>query len=598
VETYLAATIFVAAATLARLAADRIVVGAQFANPYFLAVIGSTLCGGMCVGFFSVMVSMLAAWYFFLVPYYSGFAGGEVYSLVAFAVVASPMVYMVSLLQSAGAVIDRAHMRAAVAEEHARSADELRRWKDIFDSIAIGISVFEPVDDTIIFVNQAFASLYGMSEDQCAGASIYDLSPPSERTRLTTLIKTCDDVGSVNGEATNRKKDGSTFPVRFHGTTVRSTTGGVLYRICSTIDITAERELQNRWTDVVESADFGMGIIEPGTNTVLSCNNAYAAAHSMAVSEMLGSSVLDLYLPAERERVASLLAASDANGHVDYEADRIRKDGSGFPARIHVTSVREPEDGLRYRISTVHDISHERHLQAQLRQAQRLEAIGQLSAGVAHDFNNLLQGIIAHLELVDDDIVAAATREKVGTAIRLAEQGGSLSQRLLSFARKQLLMPQNIDLHDFLEDFCRLLSRTLDPRIRVELRIASDLKTIWADPTHLRSALLNVAINARDAMPSGGLLTIEGGYTGPSQDMVLFRITDTGSGIAPDDLHRVCEPFFSTKGLNGTGLGLSMVHGFVNQSGGDLRIVSTLGKGTAVELSLPAQSAAATTAAA
>jgi signal transduction histidine kinase len=238
----------------------------------------------------------------------------------------------------------------------------------------------------------------------------------------------------------------------------------------------------------------------------------------------------------------------------------------------------------------VRDISLERDLQAQLRQAHRMEAIGQLCAGVAHDFNNLLQGIISHLELVDDDIVPLPTRGKIGTAIRLAEQGGALVQQLLSFARKQLLLPQDIDLHDFLEDFHRLLSRTLDPRIRIRLRIAPGLKTLWADPNHLRSALLNVTINARDAMLSGGNLILEAEYEGSSEDSVVFRITDTGCGIAPDDLPRVCEPFFSTKSLNGTGLGLSMVHGFAKQSGGDLRIASELGRGTCVEMSLPAHS--------
>jgi PAS domain S-box-containing protein len=592
VEAYLAGIAFVGAATLVRLAVDHIVIGSQFAT-YFLAVICSTLCGGLCVGMFSIALSMLPAWYFFLTPTYGGLSGGEVYSLLTFVIVASSMVYIVGLLQNAGAVIQDVQLRAAVAEERARSADELRRWKDIFDSIAIGIYVLEPVRNSIILANPAFLSLHRMSNEDL-GISLYDLYRPSDTDRLATLVHTCDETGFVNGESTHCRRDGSTFPVRFHGTSVRNRAGGILYRICSVTDITAEHELQNRWTDVVESAEFGIGIIEPGADVIRSCNRAYAAAHLMSVSEIVGSSVLEFYVPKEHERVTALLVSSDVNGHVDFEAERRRKDGSTFPARVHVTSVREPGDGLRYRISVIRDISEERALQAQLSQAQRVEALGQLCAGVAHDFNNLLQGIISHLEMADDDTDPTATQERVGTAIRLAEQGGQLAQQLLSFGRKQLLVPQEIDLHDFLREFARLLSRTLDPRIHLEVRITPEVRTLFADPTHLRTALLNVAINARDAMPSGGHLVLEVGYAGTPSETVVFRVTDTGCGIAPDDLDRVCEPFFSTKGLNGTGLGLSMVHGFVKQSGGDLHISSKLGTGTCVELSLPVHSDLAT----
>jgi signal transduction histidine kinase len=152
------------------------------------------------------------------------------------------------------------------------------------------------------------------------------------------------------------------------------------------------------------------------------------------------------------------------------------------------------------------------------------------------------------------------------------------------------LIPHDIDLHDFLQDLGRMLSRTLDPRVRVELRVAPELRTLRADPSHLRNALLNLAINARDAMPSGCSLILEAEYAGSVADTVVFRVIDTGCGIDDADLHRVCEPFFSTKGLNGTGLGLSMVHRFAKQSGGDLHIASEPGKGTCVELSLPVHS--------
>jgi signal transduction histidine kinase len=226
-----------------------------------------------------------------------------------------------------------------------------------------------------------------------------------------------------------------------------------------------------------------------------------------------------------------------------------------------------------------------------------MEAIGELTAGVAHDFNNLLQAIISHLELVDDvPEVPLAAREYVGNAIQIAEHGAELIHKLLSFARKHVMRPSEIPPGEFLTGFRDMLSHTLDPRIRLETSAGKDLPPILADATHLHTALLNLAINARDAMPSGGDLRIEamsgsavgaGAPEGADSKLAVIRVTDTGNGMPPDVLARACEPFFSTKGLNGTGLGLSMVHGFAKQSGGDLRIFSEPDRGTCVELWLP-----------
>ncbi len=298
----------------------------------------------------------------------------------------------------------------------------------------------------------------------------------------------------------------------------------------------------------------------------------------------------------------------------DVELDLIRKDGTRLPGLWNSTSITGPDGSFIRSRTTVYDNTRlkaaeeqQRRLQAELDQSRRLEAIGQLSAGIAHDFNNALQGIMANLELVDDDIeVPAATREYVATAVRLAEQAGELVHNLLYFARKQLLLPHEVDLDDFLNRFKRLLSRTLDPRVLIDVKSEPGLAPVWVDARHLQTALLNLAINSRDAMPSGGHLRIEAfgncaGAEGPDADAeglvgrrsrrqdgcAVIRVSDTGTGIASKDLARVCEPFFSTKGVKGTGLGLSMVHGFAKQSGGDLRISSEPGKGTSVEVWLP-----------
>jgi len=365
------------------------------------------------------------------------------------------------------------------------------------------------------------------------------------------------------------------------------------------------------WSDVFHHAAFGICIIDPANGTIRFSNDALAAMHGMQIDEVQGGHWLDLYSPAERGRIPKFLAEATRIGYLDFEADRIRKDGSLFPARMHITSVSGADGEVRYYIATAQDITPERQLKSEVEQSSRLEAIGQLTAGIAHDFNNLLQAIMANLELVEDEIeVAPAIRDYVGTALRLAEQGGQLAHDLLAFARKQLLSPNEVDLREFLSRFRLLLTRTLGPRIQIDVMTEAGLAPVWIDARYLQTALLNLALNARDAMPSGGTLRIEArrssdtatggsmGIASHSRRLVqtahlrrnccaVIRVSDTGAGIAPQNMARLCEPFFSTKGMNGTGLGLSMVHGFVKQSGGDLLITSEPGKGTCVEVWLP-----------
>ncbi len=307
---------------------------------------------------------------------------------------------------------------------------------------------------------------------------------------------------------------------------------------------------------------------------------------------------LDEYIPSdEQSRVRAAIQEAISTKSVFQLEHRIRRaDGTIGWTSSRAVPLLDAMGQVREWFGAANDITDRKRSEdalktseAELMRSHRLEAIGQLCAGVAHDFNNLIQGLISHLELIEDDGVSPATMEKSVSVSDPAEQGGLLAHQLLSFGRKQLLLPQEIKLHEFLERTSAgsMASRTLDPRIRIEHKVSPNLRTLWADPGHLRSALLNLAINARDSMPYGGTLTVEATYAGPSDQTVAFRVTDTGIGISPDDLNRVFEPFFSTKGLNGTGLGLSMVHGFAKQSGGDLYISSELGAGTCVELLLP-----------
>jgi PAS domain S-box-containing protein len=353
-----------------------------------------------------------------------------------------------------------------------------------------------------------------------------------------------------------------------------------------------------KWHDIFHNIAVGVCLTDPRNDTVILANPAFSAMHAISPSDIAGISIFEFFVPAERQRIGGLNAEADRSGHCGYEADCLRKEDAVFHARIHNTSVKGTNGALQYRITTTQDITNERNLEEALRQAQRLEAIGHLTAGVAHDFKNVLQGVVGCLEPVEDDAyVSAATMETVSAALSFAEHGITLTNQLLSFARKQELAPHQIELDSFLNEFCNMVTRTLGSRIETKCTVEPGLGAVWADPSQLRVALLNLAVNARDAMPSGGQLRFEAsagypegaseGIEGVLEGLAAIRVTDSGDGIAPEHLSKVLDPFFTTKGSDGTGMGLSMVYGFAKQSGGTLSITSEQGTGTAVELWLP-----------
>ena len=259
------------------------------------------------------------------------------------------------------------------------------------------------------------------------------------------------------------------------------------------------------------------------------------------------------------------------------------------------------------------EMADRRRTELALHQAQKMEALGQLTGGVAHDFNNLLQGIVSCLAVLEATVPDGVPRRLFDAANSSIERGARLTQSLLSFARRQALMPEPTDLGELLSGMSSLLERTLGGQITVTIQVPSDLQAALIDRAQLESAILNLVINARDAMPAGGCLSVTaftaevggsgdaGGDADRPADLldgtfVAIRVKDTGAGIDPSVLPHVFEPFFTTKPIDkGSGLGLSMVHGMAKQSGGGVRIESTPGLGTAITLYLPSVSGAPAT---
>jgi signal transduction histidine kinase len=307
--------------------------------------------------------------------------------------------------------------------------------------------------------------------------------------------------------------------------------------------------------------------------------------------------------PWQRLRLARLLRSGDESRRFNFTCVFTAKD---TPAKTFWVEARvecPPEAGHPVLQGICQDITDRESKDAQLRQAQKMEVVGQLTGGLAHDFNNLLAIIIGNLDLLEEEFASGSdTRELIEEGLTAAVRGAELTRQLLAFSRRQPLSPQRVDLNRLVTEMASLWRRTLTAAIEVRIHLADEVWLTRADPSQLESAILNLVINARDAMPDGGLLTVETAnisiatgdwYDGEeieiaSGDYAVISVSDNGSGMPPHVAARVFEPFFTTKPVGqGSGLGLSMIYGFAKQSGGSVKIYSEAGVGTTVRLYLP-----------
>ena len=329
-------------------------------------------------------------------------------------------------------------------------------------------------------------------------------------------------------------------------------------------------------------------------------NPAYEAAVGASKAELRGMDVADLASPAQREAVIRhLRAVTLAEGSV-FRRDHVDLPGGERIWESVLTPVRNAQGVVERIVGSSRDVTEREQAQDQLRRVQRMEVVGHLTGGIAHDFNNLLQVIRGNLELLSAQVGEGPGAARVRNALHASERAAQLTRQLLAFARRQPLEPKVVNLGRLVSDMTELLRRTLGEQVAVETLVADGLWNSLADPAQIESSILNLALNARDAMPNGGRLKIELGnavlgeadarrYTDiePGQ-YVQIAVSDTGHGMDRETLRRVFEPFFTTKAEEkGTGLGLSMVYGFVKQSNGHVLIFSEIGVGTTVKIFLP-----------
>ncbi len=362
------------------------------------------------------------------------------------------------------------------------------------------------------------------------------------------------------------------------------------------------RESESRYRAIFETAVDAI-IVSDQHGIIQEFSRAAEAMTGYRAAELIGQNMRVLLPPTMRQEPERHTARYLWTVR---ELEVCRKDGSVFPA--HLSIAEWWAGGHRHFTGILRDLSIQHReqvertkLEAQLHQAQKMEAIGNLTGGMAHDFNNMLGVIIGNIDLLrdlkkDDPDVDELTHEALDAAFR----GADLTRRLLAFARQQPLRPQHVDVNELVSGITRLLRRTIGEDVEISLDLASELWPVVVDPAQLEASLTNLATNARDAMANGGRLmiatanrTLDTDYAAQHAEVVaggyvMLEVSDTGCGMTPEVMHRIFEPFFTTKGRDkGTGLGLSMVFGFIKQSGGHIGVYSEPGIGTTFRLFLP-----------
>jgi PAS domain S-box-containing protein len=360
------------------------------------------------------------------------------------------------------------------------------------------------------------------------------------------------------------------------------------------------RKSERRFRLLVEGvADQAIFMLDPH-GCVTDWNSGAERVNGYREDEILGRHFSCFYPPEDQQKELPQHGLTIAARHGSYvtEGWRVRKGGARFWASVVVNAVRDEAGTLIGFAKVTRDMTARRAVEEQLRQAQKMEAVGQLTNGIAHDFNNVLAAIIPNLELAAARINDERAKKCLANAMHAADQGTSLTNQLLAFSRRNDVQSDLVDIGRVIADSCLLLPRTIGPNIAIERVLDGDVWHAVTDRGSLELAILNLAINARDAMPSGGTLTIETGNLPRDSgslppdvepgDYIVIALRDTGCGMSWQVRSQAFEPFFTTKEPGkGTGLGLSMVYGFAKRSGGTVTIESEPGSGTTIRVYLP-----------
>jgi PAS domain S-box-containing protein len=503
-------------------------------------------------------------------------------------------------------------------------SEECGKIRDLSEEERFQLLVTSITDYAIYMLNpEGFVSSWNAGAERFKGYAAHEIIGQhfslfyTEEDRRSgkpaRALQTAREHGKFEDEGWRVRRDGTRFWASVVVDPIRNPTGELIGFAKITRDITerkatedALRESEDRFRLLVQSVtDYAIYMISP-TGVITNWNPGAERIKGYKREEIVGSNFAVFYTEEDRAKgmPAQTLATATAEGRFEQESWRVRRDGTRFWAHVVVDAIRDETGTLLGFAKVTRDITERKQAaealeraNAALFQLQKMEAIGQLTGGVAHDFNNLLSVISSSVEVLATRIQNYADKKVLDAVRRAVERGALMTQQLLSFARQQPLMVENYDLNAVINGFEPVLRRAGNSSIEMEIRSAQDCATVLLDAARFEAALLNLVVNARDAMPDGGKLEVavenvhldagEVGNLTPGS-YVRVSVADTGTGMPPAVVARAFEPFFTTKEIGkGTGLGLSQVYGFIAQSGGDVVIDSEEGVGTTISMYLP-----------
>jgi len=511
----------------------------------------------------------------------------------------------------ASALLQIAAIRAAGELERLGAETALRDSENMYRSLisaspdAVAVT---DADGLIEFVSNRALEIFGhSSKDEMIGHTLFDWVAPKEHRKVRARFRELLAVKHLrSSEITLLKKDGSRFCGEINAAVLSSADGSPKGMIFITRDITQRKhdeEMQQRLAKAVEQAAEDI-VVTDASGKILYVNPAFETITGYSQEQVIGCNPRFLksgkHDAAFYQKMWSVLSRGGVwSGHIINK----KKNGTLFEQESTISPIRDSAGKITNYVGVRRDVTREVALEAQLRQSQKMEAIGKLAGGIAHDFNNLLTAIRgnASLLLLNNQSQSAEISECTEQIIEAAERAAGLTRQLLMFGRKQAIQPIRLDLNEVVAQMTKLLQRILGEDISLASNYAPGLPAIQADTGMIEQILLNLAVNSRDAMPKGGQLTITTGIEtmapeparhnpgAPAGSYVCLAVTDTGCGISPENLPHVFEPFFTTKEADkGTGLGLATVHGIVQQHNGWITINSEINRGTTFRIYFPA----------
>ncbi len=478
------------------------------------------------------------------------------------------------------------------------------RFRTLFENAPMGLYRTTP-DGRILAGNPAFVRMLGYSSfEEFASRDLNagGFEPEYNRSQFIDLMEAQGEVAGL--ECVWHKKDGGELYVRENSRAIRDEDGKILYYEGTVEDITEHKRAEAehlRLVTAIEQSEEAV-LITNTAGRIEYVNPAFTRITGYSREEALGQNPNILKsgkqnLAFYQELWTTILKGQPWRGEIINQ----RKDGCLYTEQMNITPVRGPHGEVTHFIATKQDVTDHRVLEAQLQQAAKIEAVGRLAGGVAHDFNNLLTIINGYAELLIDQL--AADPEVSGQLQEIKSAGdraASLTRQLLAFSRRQVLAAQVLDLNAVIDNLENMLRRLIGEDVKLYTHLAPALGRVKADPGQIEQVIMNLAVNARDAMPSGGSLTIETrnvvldeGYARTHASVkagphVMLAVSDTGVGMSPETQAHIFEPFFTTKEKGqGTGLGLATVYGIVKQSGGSIWAYSEMGQGSVFKVYLP-----------